>query len=147
MSKPPLGGPTQAAHLAALLEQAGVTKSSVIRTVGPGALPALLWFCRHGYDQAGCVCAGEGSPHEEPDVVVVAQPCGELDLKRLLSVGRQVRPGGAFIFQLRSSPEASLAAVDWMLQHAGFTLERRLDSRRRTLIVARRRAFAWQAAA
>lgn len=147
MSKPPPGEPVPAAHVVALLEQAGVTRSSNIRVVGPGALALVCWFCRHGYDQAGCICTDEGSPHEEPDAVLVAQPCGELDLKRLLSIGRQVRPGGVFIFQLKVGPGASLAAVDWLLQHAGFTIERRADSRRRTLVVARRRAFALQQAA
>lgn len=147
MPKPPPDGRFQTAPVVALLEQAGVSKLASIRVAGPGALAVVLGLRRHDYDQAGCVCAGEGSPHEEPDVVLVAQPCGELDLKRLLSVGRQVRPGGAFIFQLKAGPGASLTAVEWLLQHAGFTLERHLGSSRGALILARRRAFAPRQAA
>ncbi len=126
------------AHLIALLNEAGVTKSSVIRVVGPGSLPAVLWFCRHGFDQAGCVRAGEGAPHEGPDAVLAAAPCCELELKRLLSAARDLHPGGVFIFQLRNDPGCSPGAIEWLLQHGGFELERRIDKGRRALVMARR---------
>jgi hypothetical protein len=140
-------GLSQTASLTTLLEGVGVTKSSVIRVTGPSALCALLWLCRHGYQQVGYVRAGEGSPHEEPDAILVAHTCDEVDLKRLLTVGRQVRPGGAFIFQLHLVPEGSALGVDWLLEQAGFAIERRFDGERRALIIARRRALAMRKAA
>jgi hypothetical protein len=141
------GGLSQTASLTTLLERVGVTKSSIIRVTGPNALSALLWLCRHGYQQVGYVRAGEGSPHEEPDAILVAHTCDEVDLKRLLTVGRQVRAGGAFIFQLRLDPEGSALGVEWLLEQAGFTTERRFDGERRALIIARRRALAIRKAA
>lgn len=147
MPKSITGGLLHTAALVALLERIGVGKSSVIRVTGPSALSALLWLCRHGYQQVGYVRPGEGSPHEEPDAIVVAHTCNEIDLKRLLSVGRQVRPGGVFIFQLRCGPEESALGVDWLLEAAGFTTEQRLYGERRALIVARRRTLALRKAA
>lgn len=148
MPKNPACGLSQTASLNALLEGVGVSKTSVIRVTGPGALPALLWLCRHGYDQVGYMRAGEGCPHEdEPDAIVVAHTCDEVDLKRFLTVGRQVRPGGVFIFQLRLAANASTLGVDWLLEQSGFTTEQRFDGERRALIVARRRTLAMRKAA
>ena len=148
MSESIAGGLVQPASLVAFLERAGVTRSSLIRVTGRSALSALLWLCRHGYDQVGYVRAGAGSPHEEePDAIIVAHTCNELDLKRLLAVGRDVRPGGAFIFQLHAGPQASAAGVEWLLEQAGFSIERRVEGERRALIIARRRAAAIRKAA
>jgi hypothetical protein len=147
MSKSIFGGPLQTASLVALLERVGVTKSSVIRVTGPSALSALLWLCRHDYQQVGYMSAIGGGPHEEPDAIIVAHTCNELDLKRLLAAGRQVRPGGVFIFQLRSGEDGSPLGVDWMLESGGFTSEQRLDGEHRSLIIARRRTLALRKAA
>ncbi len=147
MSESPAKGVFKTAPLAELLESVGVSKSSVIRVTGPSSLSALVWFCRHGFEQVGYVRPGEGCLHEEPDAIIVAHTCNELDLKRLLSVGRQVRPGGVFIFQFRSAADGSLLGVDWLLQQAGFTAEQRLERGRGTLIAARRRTVAFRKAA
>ena len=148
MPKAITGGLVQTAQLVAQLERAGVGKSSVIRVTGPSALSALLWLCRHGYEQVGYVRPGEGAPHEsEPDAILVAHTCDEIDLKKLLTVGRLVRPGGVFMFQVRTGSEASALGVDWLLESAGFTTEQRLDGERRALIIARRRALAMRKAA
>jgi hypothetical protein len=148
MPKSIAGGLLQTAELVAFLESAGVTKSSVIRVTGPSSLSALLWLCRHGYDQVGYVRAAQGCPHEEtPDALIVAHTCNEIDLKKLLAVGRQVRPGGAFVFQLRLDPSSSAPGVEWLLEAAGFTIEQRLDGGRRALIIARRRTLALRKAA
>src|SRR6201995_3688156 len=117
------GGVIDTDPLAALLDRVGVSKSSIIRITGPSALGALLWFCRHGYDQVGYVRPGEGSPHEAPDAIIVAHTCNELELKHLLAVGRQVKPGGVFIFRARTPVQSSLLAVDWLLGQAGFDVE------------------------
>jgi hypothetical protein len=147
MSESTARGVFKTASFAELLESVGVSKSSVIRVTGPSSLSALIWFCRHGFEQVGYVRPGEGCLHEEPDAIIVAHTCNELDLKRLLSVGRQVRPGGVFIFQFRSAADASPLAIDWLLQQAGFTAEQRLERGRRALIVARRRTVALRKAA
>src|SRR5580704_11248300 len=34
------------------LDLAGVSRSDLILVAGPGALPAMLWLCRHGYERA-----------------------------------------------------------------------------------------------
>jgi hypothetical protein len=147
MPTPLVDGPLKTVPLADLLQSVGVSKTSVIRVTGPSSLSALLWFCRHGYDHVGYVRPGEGCPHEEPDAMLVAHTCNELELKRLLSVARQVRPDGVFIFQFRSAGDAGPMAVEWLLDRAGFTTDRRLQRGRRALFVARRRAVALRKAA
>jgi len=129
------------------LREAGVSKASRIGVTGPSALSALLWLCRHGYDHVGYIRSGEGAPHEEQsDAILVAHTCGELELKRALSVARQVRPGGVFIFRLRTHPGSSLLGVEWLLKQHGFSVERRLEGVRRALVVARRVAALQRAA-
>lgn len=148
MSDSIVGGLMQPASLVDFLASAGVTRSSVIRVTGPSALSALLWLCRHGYDQVGYVRAEPGGPHEtEPDAIIVAHTCGELELKRLLTFGRHVRPGGVFLFRLRTGPGASSVGLEWMLKQAGLSVEARLDGERRALIIARRTAVALEKAA
>lgn len=125
--------------LLGFLHAAGIGKSSRIQVTGPSALSALLWLCRHGYDQVGYIRSGEGAPHEqEPDAILVAHTCGELELKRAVRVARQVRPGGVLIFRLRTHPGSSPLGVEWLLKQHGFAVERRLDGERRALLVARR---------
>lgn len=148
MSESVSGSLVQPTSLLAFLERAGVAKSSVIRVTGPSALSALLWLCRHDYDHVGYVRGAEGAPHEEePDAIIVAHTCRELELKRLLTVGRQVRPGGAFIFRLRTDPGSHPLGLEWMLRQAGFSVEQRLDGARRALIIARRAPILAQRAA
>jgi hypothetical protein len=152
MSESTAAGRFKTASLAEILERVGVFKSSVIRVTGPSSLSALVWFCRHGFERVGYVRPGDDCLHEEPDAIIVAHPCNELDLKRLLNVGRQVRPGGVFIFQVRSfqvrsAADASPFAIDGLLQQAGFATEQRLERGRRDLIVARRRTMAFRKAA
>lgn len=133
--------------LLGFLRGAGLGKASVIRVTGPSALSALLWLCRHGYDQVGYVRADVGAPHEEePDAILVAHTCGDLELKRALTVARLARPGGVFIFRLRTQPGSSPLGVEWLLEQHGFAVERRLDGQRRALVVARRVAALQRAA-
>lgn len=148
MSQSLAGDLTPPAPLVELLERAGVTKSSLIRVTGPSSLSALLWLCRHGYDQVGYMRPGEGAPHEdEPDAILVAHTCGELELKPLLSAARQLQPGGAFIVRLRTGPGSSPVGLEWLLKQYGLSVERRIEGDRRALIVARRTAIALRKAA
>ena len=100
----------------------------------------MLWFCHHDFEQVGYVRPGDGAPHESPDAVIVAHTCNELELKHLMAVGRQVKPGGVFLFRCRVPGQSTLLAVDWMLNQASFVIERRIVRHGRALVVARRRA-------
>ena len=134
------GGLVDGAPLEELLAAVGVSKSSVIRITGPSALGALLWFCRHDFDEVGYVRPGDGAPHESPDAIIVAHTCNDQELKSLLAVARQVKPGGVFLFRCRVPGQSTLMAVDWLLQQAGFVTERQIIGHGRALVVARRRA-------
>jgi hypothetical protein len=148
MYQRPAGELTQPASLVELLERAGVTRSSLIRVTGPNSLPALLWLCRHGYEQVACGRTGEGWPHEEePDAIVVAHTCGELELKLMLAAARQLKPGGAFIFRVRTSAGASAVGLEWLLKQFGLSVHQRIESGRRALIIAHRTAVALRKAA
>lgn len=138
MSKPAKGDLLQADSQVALLEGFGVTRSSVIRVAGPSALSILLWLCSHGYEQVGYVRGAGICIHEEPDALIVAHTCDETELKYFLQLGRQVRPDGVLIFQLRADPNCGLGGVKGMLTDAGFTTICRMDRALRTLIIARR---------
>jgi hypothetical protein len=148
MSDTDAGEVSQPASLPALLARAGVTSASVIRVTGPGALPALLWLCRHGYDQVGYVRSGPGGPHEEePDALLVAHTLGDLELKLLLPMTRQLRPSGVLIFRHRVGPGSSAVALEWLLKQHGLVLETRLAYAARELVVARRAESALRRAA
>ena len=128
--------------LTMLLDSAGITRSSVMRVTGPGALTALLWLRRNGYDRVGYGWAGEDAPSHEADAILVAHTCDEITLKRLIAVGRQVRPGGVFVFRHRLKSEGEARGIEWLLEQAGFTTVRRLNGSRRALVIARRRDLA-----
>ncbi|HLZ73518.1 hypothetical protein [Phenylobacterium sp.] len=133
---------SRTAAVTALLDAAGLTQSSIIRVTGEGALVALLWLRRHGYDHVGYGWAGADAPRQEPDAILVTHTCDEIALKRLLAVGRQVRPGGVFIFRHRLESEGCALGIEWLLDQAGFATERRLTGAHRGLVIARRRSLA-----
>jgi len=125
--------------LISLLARARVTKSSLIRVTGSSGLSALLWLCRHGYDQVGYLKPGAG-PHEQPDALIVAHTCDEATLRDLLETGPHVREGGALVFQ---SPLPRVLAsnadpIHRLLKSHGYTVEECLHGQRRELHVARR---------
>jgi hypothetical protein len=126
--------------LADILTRAGVSKSSTIRVTGPAGLAALLWFCRHGYDQVGYA---RGGPHlaDDADLVLVPQTRGLEDLERLLHQGPHPRAGGVLIVQTPEPESASGAdPVHDLLARSGYRLELCLHGRHRELHVARRQA-------
>src|SRR5579859_8285278 len=81
-----------------LLHGAGLTKADTIRITGPAGLAALLWFCRHGYEQVGYVSAGR-APCEDGDLLLVPQTCTVDELERMLQNGPRPRQGGVLIVQ------------------------------------------------
>jgi hypothetical protein len=92
--------PSLSDTLSDLLHNAGLDKADTIRVTGPGSLPALLWFCRHGYEQVGCIGAGQGHGHsEDGDLLLVPQTRTAMELEDLLRRGPRPRPGGVLIVQ------------------------------------------------
>ena len=124
--------------LAQLLEAAGVGRTSLIRVAGTGGLPVLLWLCRHGYEQAGCVTSRASSPREDADALIVAPTCGADWLEELLARGPHVRPGGVMILRSPPPPANGPDPVHATLARHGLAVERCLLGARRELHVARR---------
>ena len=125
-----------------LLNGAGLGKADTIRITGSAGLAALLWFCRHGYEQVGYVGACRGSS-EEGDLLLVPQTCSVGDLEQILRSGPRPKHGGVLIVQTPQPPsESAVDPVHELLARAGYEVERCLHGRHRELHVARRRAQA-----
>ena len=124
--------------LSDLLKRAGVDKSSTIRVTGQAGLAALLWLCRHGYEQVSYVRGGP-CPSEDSDLLLVPQTCDLQTLEGLLNTGPHPRDGGLLIVQ---TPEPATSEevdpVHDLLIRSGYRIERRLHGRHRELYVARR---------
>jgi hypothetical protein len=124
--------------LSDLLQSAGLGKADTIRVTGPAGLAALLWFCRHGYDQVGYVSTGRG-PCEDGDLLLVPQTCTVGELEQILQSGPRPRPGGVLIVQTpQEVSESGRDPVHDLLARAGYQVERCLHGRHRELHVARR---------
>lgn len=134
-------GLNRGADLIALLEDSDIHKDSLIRVTGPSGLSALLWLCRHDYEEVGYLRPGLGCPYEEADALIVAHTCDEAFLARLLASGPHVREGGVLVFQ-SALPAAHLTGasdpIHRQLATAGYGVERCLHGERRELHVARR---------
>ena len=142
MSQDSSSGLLSSDPLMSLLERAHVTKSSLIRVTGSSGLSALLWLCRHDYQQVGYLRPGAG-PHEQPDALIVAHTCDEATLRDLLATGPHVREGGALIFQ---SPLPRVLAfradpIHRLLKSHGYEVEECHHGQRRELHVARRQSL------
>ena len=125
-----------------LLQSARVDKADTIRVTGSAGLAALLWFCRHGYEQVGYISAGRG-PSEEGDLLLVPQTCSVGELEQLLRSGPRPKHGGVLIVQTPQPPsESGFDPVHELLGRAGYDVERCLHGHHRELHVARRRGRA-----
>lgn len=132
--------------LVALLQSAGVDRSSVIRVTGPSGLSALLWLCRHRFEQVGYLKPGRGCPHEAPDALIVAHTCDAAWLARLLDAGPHVREGGALVFLSPLPRGGVLDPIHRLLARHGYVVERCVHGARRELHMARRVAMLARAA-
>lgn len=125
-----------------LLRFAGLGKSSIIRVTGRAGLAALLWFCRHGYEQVGYVREGPSSS-DDGDLVLAPQTCDLDALSAMLRFGPRPRVGGVLIVQTPipddAAPDGSDPARE-LLARSGYQVERCLRGHHRELHVARRRA-------
>jgi len=129
--------------LADLLRRAGVDKSSTIRVTGPAGLAALLWFCRHGYEQVGYVRGGP-CPGDDGDLVLAPQTCDVGALAGILAKGPHPRAGGVLIIQTPIPEDAKPGVIDpvhELLARSGYSVERCVRGHHRELHVARRRSF------
>lgn len=135
--EPPQGQSSSAEGLCALLKNAGVLKTSVIRLVGRGGLPALLWLCRHGYEQVAFTRAGPG-PSEPADVVLAPNTCEPGALEAMLVQLPHVTPGAIVILRTRRPSCGERETAPELLRRGGFHVEQRLRGRRRDVYVARR---------
>lgn len=122
--------------LSQLLIEAGLDAGSAIRVTGPGALPALLWLCRRGYENVGCLQAGCRAPADEADALLAAHTASGDWLNALLDNGPHVRRGGVVIVQ--TSPSVGGGAAARIFHGHGFDLVRRLPGAHRDVLVARR---------
>jgi len=133
-SSSPLQHPSPSGLLSGLLAQAGVDKSASVYVTGPAGLAALLWLCRHGYDQVGLVGAGR-CPANDCDLLLAPQTCDLASLTELLDHGPHPRPGGALIVQ---TPIAEALPVQALLERYGYRIERCVRGHHRDLHIARR---------
>jgi hypothetical protein len=124
--------------LGELLHAAGVDKSSAIWVTGPAGLAALLWLCRHGYDQVGYVRRGS-SPPDSVDLLLAPQTCDLASLEAILANGPHPRDGGVLIVQTpEPAADAANDPVHQLLADNGYSVERCLHGHHRELHVARR---------
>lgn len=126
--------------LSHLLEEAGVHKDSIIRVTGPHGLAALLWLCRHGYQQAGYLRADGFATMAEAQVLIVSGPLDPPALEALLDHGPRLCEGGLLIVQ---TPDAALGdpeAPHRIFRRHGMVMVRRIHRHGRQLCLARRAA-------
>lgn len=139
--------PSDAHGLLHCLDLAGVSRHDLVFVSGPGALPAMLWLCRQGYEQA--VHLHPGSPRcgaEPADALFVPHVPEGYDLTSVLPPGGWVREGGVLILRMAGRFDsgacvARLAALD------DYALERRLLDKGHAVLVARRLPHAQKKAA
>ena len=94
-----------------LVRRTGVAKTSAIHITGPGGLPLLLWFCRHGFEQASYV--RQGCCAAEPSDLLIVLDSGDGDA--LARQSRHYSPllvGGTLVIQTSDPrPGAGTAQV------------------------------------
>ena len=136
-SEPSGGPPSFSEGLCALLKSAGVLKSSVIRVVGAGGLHALLWLCRHGYEQVGLMRGA--SPAEPAEVVLVPSACPPEALEQILAQASHLQPDGLVVLGTRRGAPGADVATSLLRRH-GFRVERQVSGHHRDIYLARRAA-------
>ena len=122
--------------LCALLRSAGILKTSVIRVVGQGRLHALLWLCRHGYEQVGLMHGA--SPAEPAEVVLVPSACPPEALEQILAQASHLQRNGLVVLGTRRGGVGAAEATSAVLGRHGFRVERRVSGHHRDIYLARR---------
>jgi hypothetical protein len=128
--------------LGRVLQQAGVTKTSVVRVTGPAGPTAVLWLCRHGYERAAYVHANWIATMVSVDALLIPHTCGLEELADLLQGGDCLREGGVLIVQTRAGQFVEgLDSVSAVLEPLGYQVERRVSDKGRDIHIARRRGL------
>ena len=120
------------------LRQAGLCEHDLIHVAGPGALPAMLWLCRRGFERAQSICLHSPScGAEAADALLIPHLSLVEDLPRLLQGAPAVREGGVLIVRAgaRCGPAGIFASL---AQPFGFDLEQHVVDKGHALYVARR---------
>ena len=139
---PSLGSPSRRAKLSdtltQLLTMAGVGRRARIRILGPGGFAALLWFCRHGYEQVDYVTAGS-TQSDDSDLLLLPHACDASELEAVLRHGPRPREGGMLIVQAAETHAAGEDdPVEAVLRRSGYRIEGCVRGRRREVCIARR---------
>jgi hypothetical protein len=130
------------AVLSRVLQQAGVTKTSVIRVTGPVGATAVLWLFRNGYERAAYVHANWVATMVSVDALLIPHACGLQELADLLEGGDCLRDGCVLIVQTPSAPFAEGSdSVSAVLKPLGYQVEQRLSDKGRDIHIARRRGL------
>ena len=123
-----------ASGLGALLQRAGILKTSVIHVAGEGGLQALLWLCRHGYQEVGWL-RGVG-PAEPADAVLAPCAGDAAALNDVLTQAAHLPAGGVLL--MRARPTMGGEATAERLSRSGFSVVACVPGRHRDLFLARR---------
>ena len=127
--------PADFAGLIPCLDLAGLSRRDLILVAGPGALPAMLWLCRHGYERAMHLnahsprCASEAA-----DALFVPHLSSAAGLTSILPSAGCVREEGVLI--LRTGAGTAVGPIE--LLAAGWGLQRRLTEKGHAVLIARR---------
>jgi len=133
------GGYSATEGVCAFLASLGILRTSAIHLVGKGALPSLLWLCRHGYEQVA-ILTGAPAPAEPTDLLLCLGASSPATFDRLATDMPRVRPGGVVIVRTDRRAGAERDRARGLLCRNGFRIERRMRSGRRDVYVARRGA-------
>jgi hypothetical protein len=139
--------PSDTLGLVHSLDLAGVSRHDLILVSGPGSLPAMLWLCRQGYEQA--VHLHPGSPRcgaEPADALFVPHLSEACDLTSVLPPGGWVREGGVLILRMAGRFDSG-ACVARLAAMGDYALERRFLDKGHAVLIARRVANAQRKAA
>jgi hypothetical protein len=130
--------PTDTLGLVHCLDLAGVSRRDLVLVSGPGSLPAMLWLCRQGFEQAVHIHPGSPRCGAEPaDALFVPHMPEACDLTSILASAGWVREGGVLILRMGGRFDsgaciARLAGLD------GYGPGRRFIDKGHAVLVARR---------
>ncbi len=141
MSVHPLQPPASTAAenvLVQALQQSGLSRHNLIHIAGPGALAAMLWLCRRGYERAQHLCLHSPNCGVEPADALLIPHLGQAgDLPAVLNAAHGVREGGVLIVRMGARGDAA-EAIAALAAPFGYTLERHVMDKGHALYVARR---------
>lgn len=128
------------------LQWTGVRPTHLIHIAGPGALPAMLWLCRRGFERVQHVSLHSPNFGLEPAQALLIPHVSRLkDLPPLLGSAPRPCEGGVLIARtgVQGMPPSVVAAL---IEPFGYELEHHLQGWGHALYLARRPAAALKVA-